>query len=169
MYSVPFSVQLTVFLTSLGVGFLLGIGYDVFRAVRLAAGGGRAVTVAADVLYCLVCGAATFLFLMAANKGEVRGYAIGGEVLGGAFYYVALGPPAKRAGEKAAALLRRSVALVVRAITAPFCLLRRGLSAVGEKTRKKLAKSRKNEQKIRKKLLPKIRLYVYNLFGTFFH
>ncbi len=169
MYSVPGSVQLTVFLTSLGVGFLLGIGYDVFRAVRLAAGGGRAVTAAADVLYCLVCGAATFLFLMAANKGEVRGYALVGELLGAAFYYVALGPPAKRAGEKAAALLRRSFGLLARALAAPFRLLRRGVCAVSEKTRKNLAKTRKNEQKIRKKLLPKIKLYVYNLFGTFFH
>ena len=65
MYSVEQSEQTLIFVASLGVGFLLGILYDIFRALRLSFTKGKAAIVIFDLLYFF---AVAFLSFLCDNK-----------------------------------------------------------------------------------------------------
>lgn len=168
MYSVPQNEQFTIFAASLGLGFLLGILYDVLRALRLSITKSRVALVIFDVLYFVLFGIITFLFILALNKGEIRFYIIVGEMIGAVFYYISFGIAVIKITDKAVALLHKLYAFIFRIISAPFRLIKWLFSRIIKKWKNFSAKREKNSQKKRKKLLPKLRLYVYNLFGMLF-
>ncbi len=167
MYSVPQTEQLSIFTASLGLGFLLGILYDIFRAIRLSVTKGKIAVVISDVLYFLCVGLASFLFILSLNKGEIRSYIIAGEVIGAVFYYFSFGIAAMKITDYLVKLLRRFYSFVFKVISAPFRLIKRAFSHLLEKLKIVFKKTSKNSQKMRKKHLPKARMYVYNLFGIF--
>ncbi len=168
MYSVPQSEQLTCFLSSLGMGFLLGVLYDVLRAIRLSFTKSKIALVVFDVLYFILFGVLTFLFILALNKGEVRSYIIAGELMGAFFYYISFGIAVIKFTDKAVLFLQKVRTVIFKVITAPFRLLKRLFLFILKPIIKILQKTEKKSAKISKKLLPKLRLYVYNLFGILF-
>lgn len=165
MYSVPHSEQLSIFLSSLGVGFILGVLYDILRGIRLSVSKSKVLVVVFDLIYFLLLAFITFIFILAANKGEIRFYIILGEIIGLVFYYVSFGIAAIKITDKIIGLLRRFYSFSFRVLSAPFRLMKRFFLSLKEKIKKKIRKTSKNSEKIRKKHLPKLRLYVYNLFG----
>ena len=165
MYSVPHSQQLSIFIGSLGVGFLLGIAYDLLRVIRLSVTRSKKAHIFFDILYFFCFAVTTFLYILALNKGEIRGYVIAGEIIGAVFYYVSFGIAAIKITHKLVAFLEAFYSLVFRIISAPFKLIKRIFLRLSEKIRLFFKKTEKNSEKIRKKHLPKLRLYVYNLFG----
>ena len=167
MYSVPQNEQLSIFALSLGLGFLLGVLYDVIRAIRLSVTLSKIVLVICDVLYFIFFGLISFLFILALNKGEIRFYIIVGEIIGAVFYYVSLGIAVIKVTDKLVSFLRRFYTLVFKVISAPFIALAKVFTAIFKKIGKLFKKTKKKSSKIPKKLLPKARLYVYNLFGIF--
>ena len=167
MYSVPQSEQLSIFLASLGAGFLLGILYDVLRALRLSITLSKVAIVIFDLLYFFLFGLFSFLFILALNKGEIRSYIIAGELIGALFYYVSFGIVAIKFTDLFVKTLRRFYAIIFRLISAPFRFIKRIFSYLRIKINKLFKKTEKNSQKMRKKHLPKLRIYVYNLFGIF--
>lgn len=168
MYTVAQNEQTLIFFTSLGVGFLLGILYDIMRAFRLSFGKGKSVTVITDLIYFSLVAFCSYVYMLAANKGEVRSYIIIGELIGAIFYYFSLGVVAVKITERLAALLKKIRTLVFKAICVPLGLLKKVFSGIFRKMRSLLKKKRKNSQKIRKKHLPKLRLYVYNLVSILY-
>lgn len=167
MYSFEQSDQLKFFLLSLGVGFALGVFYDILRTVRLSVTNSKAATVIFDVLYFAVFGLATFLFILAINKGQIRFYIIFGEVIGAAFYYFSFGVAAIKLTDIFVKAFRRFFAFVFKILFAPFRLVFKLFKKCFLKISSFFKKTRKNSEKNRKKLLPKLRLYVYNLYGMF--
>lgn len=165
MYSVPQSEQLAIFVSSLGLGFLLGILYDIFRAVRLSITKSKIAILIFDIIYFILFGLLTFIFILALNKGEIRFYIIVGELIGAVFYYISFGIAVIKITDRIISLLRRFYSFVFKVISAPFRLIKKLFSRLFNKISKLFMKSGKNSEKIRKKLLPKLRLYVYNLFG----
>ena len=165
MYSVPQSEQLAIFGASLGMGFLLGVLYDVMRALRLSVTRSKIVLVVCDVLYFILFGVISFLFILALNKGEIRFYIIFGELIGAFFYYVSFGLAVIKITNKLVALLRRFYAFVFKLVCAPFRLLKKAFKCIFNKLSKVFKKIEKKSEKMQKKLLPKLRVYVYNLFG----
>ncbi len=165
MYSVPQSEQLAIFGASLGLGFLLGVLYDVMRALRLSVTRSKIVLVACDMLYFILFGVISFLFILALNKGEIRFYIIFGELIGAFFYYVSFGIAVIKITNKLVALLRQLYAFAFKIISAPFRILKKTFSGIFKKLRKDFKKTEKKSEKIQKNLLPKLSLYVYNLFG----
>ncbi len=165
MYSVPQSQQLTIFLCSLGAGFLLGVLYDVMRALRLSFTTSKAAVIIFDIVYFLLCGVLSFLFILSLNKGEVRFYIIAGEIIGWGFYYISLGIAVIRMTDILVGAFHRARAIVFKVISAPFRLIYRGLTRISFEMSSLIKKTEKKSEKIRKKHLPKLRLYVYNLFG----
>ena len=168
MYSVPQNEQLAIFISSLGVGFLLGILYDVLRALRLSLTKSKVAVIVFDILYFLLFGLCTCLFILALNKGEVRFYIIAGEIIGALFYYISFGIAVIKITDRAVALLRRFYSFIFKVISAPFRLLKKIFSNFFNKISTFFKKSEKKSLKMRKKLLPKLRLYVYNLLGILF-
>ncbi len=168
MYSVPQAQQLSIFVAALGLGFLLGVLYDVVRAIRLSLPRSKIATIFFDLLYCFLIGLATFLFILALNKGEIRFYIIAAEFIGAAFYYVSFGIAVIKITNKAVAILKRLYSFIFKILCTPFKLLKRLFVLTKNKTSTLFKKSEKNSVKLRKKHLPKLRVYVYNLFGVFF-
>ncbi len=166
MYSVPQSEQLTIFTSSLGLGFLLGVLYDVLRAIRLSFTKSKIALVFFDILYFVIFAFCTFLFILALNKGEVRFYIIAGELIGATFYYFSFGIAVIKLTDRAAAVLKRFRKFVFKIICTPFRLIKRVFSSIFAKISKLFKKTEKKSSKMQKKLLPKARLYVYNLLGV---
>lgn len=168
MYSVPQSEQLSIFVAALGTGFILGIVYDILRAIRLSFTSSKAAVVIFDLLYCFIFWLGSFLFIIALNKGELRFYIVAGEIIGALFYYVSFGIAAIKLTDVFVKFLKRFYSFIFRIISAPFRLLKRVLNHLKTKLLSHRKKSEKNMEKLEKKLLPKLRMYVYNLSGMFF-
>ncbi|MGN1316249.1 MAG: spore cortex biosynthesis protein YabQ [Acutalibacteraceae bacterium] len=164
MYTVEQSEQTLIFIASLGIGFLLGILYDLFRALRLSFTKGKAAIVIFDLLYFFAVAFFSYMFILASNKGEVRSYIIIGELLGAVFYYFSLGIAVIKITDNLVKVLKRFYGLLFKIISFPFRFLNRVFSKIFGKMKLFFKKSEKNSKKMQKKVLPKVRVYVYNLF-----
>ena len=160
MYTVPQSEQLSIFLSALGFGFILGVLYDLMRAIRLSLPASKIATVIFDLLYVFIAGISSFLFILALNKGEIRFYIIFGELVGGAFYYVSFGIAAIKLTNRLSAGLKKFYCFLFKVFSTPFKFIHKNFSLF-------FKKSEKNSQKLSKKHLPKLMMYVYNLSGMF--
>lgn len=159
MYSVPQAEQFKIFAAALGAGFLLGAVYDIFRILRLSLSRSKLCTTVFDILYFIIFAFATYSFALAANKGELRWYIIFGELAGAAVWYLSFAPLSHKFTDKFIKALKRLYSY----ISAPFRALKRAVISLLPKIDKKRKKTMKNSKKIRKKLLPKLQIYVYNL------
>lgn len=81
--------QVKAFFQAVGLGFILGVLYDVFRFLRWLAGNRLAAVF--DGAFCLLAAFADFCFILAFHDGMFRTYLFAGEGAGFAAYYVALG------------------------------------------------------------------------------
>ena len=163
MYNVHQSEQTVIFLTSLGVGFLLGVLYDVFRTIRLSFSKSHIATVIFDVIYFILFGFISYIFILASNKGEIRSYIIIGEIIGAAFYYFSFGIVAIRITDKLVIAIKKFQKLIFTIVSFPFRLLYRLFHTAFLKIRSIFKKTSKFSSEMQKKLLPKLRIYVYNL------
>lgn len=156
MYMLTIADQTRLFLLALGLGFLLGVVYDLFRVIRMAFTMRRAGVFIQDVLFFLTCAAATFIFLLAVNQGEIRGFIIAGESLGFLIYYFSFGLLAIKVSSFLVQTVRRFFHLVSLPFRALFRLMRRLFGKIGisvKKTSKKIAKKSKFNLKHHKTLL----------------
>ncbi len=165
MYSVPQNQQLIIFLASIGLGFLLGIFYDILRTVRLTITKSNVGIIIFDVIYFIFFGFASFLFILAMNKGEVRIYIPIGEIIGWLFYYFSFGLAAIKITDLLVKVIRGFFALIFKIITLPFRLIYKGLRLICKGLIRLVKKIENFFKKLLKKLLPKAYMYVYNLFG----
>lgn len=165
MYSVPQNQQLIIFLCSLGMGFLLGVLYDILRAIRLTITKSKVAVVIFDIIYFILFGTLTFLFIIAMNKGEVRAYMIIGELIGAVFYYFSFGIAAIKITDVIVAFVRKLFRLMIKGVCFPFRVLSRLFSTIFHKIWNFCKNLIKKFKKFRKKHLPKLHIYVYNLFG----
>ena len=78
MWEINNASQLIAFLTSLAVGCVFCLIYDIFRAIRKSFNRTRYAVFFEDILYSLICGVIGFLFLLAAAGGEIRAFALVG-------------------------------------------------------------------------------------------
>ncbi len=82
MWEINNASQLIAFLTSLAVGCVFCLIYDIFRAIRKSFNRTRYAVFFEDILYSLICGVIGFLFLLAAAGGEIRAFALVGMGVG---------------------------------------------------------------------------------------
>ena len=167
MYSFEQSEQLNLFLLSLGAGFILGIVYDILRAIRLTISKGKFIIFVFDIIYFLIFSLATFLFFLAVNKGEFRSYMIFGEILGFIFYYISFGIAAKSFTDVFVTAIHKTFSFLFKIIITPFKAIFRVFCKIKSKISQNFKKLSKKYEKNRKKHLPKLRLFVYNLLGIF--
>lgn len=167
MYSFQQSEQLKLFLLSLGAGFFLGIIYDLLRTVRLSLTHSKVAVFIFDILYFFIFGLFTFLFILAVNKGEVRFYLLFGEILGLVLYYFSFGIAAIKISDKIVKTVRLFFGALFKVFTAPFRFIFGILKKIFSKVYAVFRKRQKKYKKNCKKLLPKLKLYVYNLCGIF--
>lgn len=91
MFGIDHAVSFWTFIRSLGIGFIIGILYDLFRAFRLCVSRGRISVALQDVLFFILTSMITFLFLLKTSYGVVRWYIIAGEIIGFSVYRLSCG------------------------------------------------------------------------------
>ena len=114
------SEQLSVFLYSFGLGFLLGVLYDLFRMLRIIFPFGRVLTFIQDFLYVIICAFVTFCFALVLNDGRIMFYIFFGEALGWIIYYFSVGVLVMRAVNSAVSGIRRLSRAIAAAIKRPL-------------------------------------------------
>lgn len=117
--------QTWVFLGGILVGAALGVCYDLFRVVRLAVPHPAALVAVEDLVFFCVCAAGTFLYLLGAGYGQLRGFILVGELVGFLLYHCTLGAVAIRVFGVVLAWLGRFLRLLRRLTWDPAARLLR--------------------------------------------
>ena len=167
IYGGDVSVQTKNMLLSVGMGFLFGIIYDIFRIIRLSLSGerGKIAVFAQDVLFFLLFSGMTFAFCLSVNGGELRFYIVFAELLGFLIYYFSFGVFVIRVSDKIISFIKRVFSLLVRLVSLPVSFLLRIILFVFSKLSVFVKKSSKKTGKYLKfRLQNNIRM-VYNTFG----
>lgn len=167
MYTFPISEQLTVFMLSLGAGFVLGLLYDAVRIVRLIVPGGKATVIVFDMLFFALSAFLSFLFILAVNKGYVRAYILLGEALGFVLFMLTFGAAVLRAGSAAVNFVKKMLLRFARRVCRIAAWVLRPFLTFGRKIGEISKKNVKKTKKTFKKLLLFPKKMLYNLLGVF--
>lgn len=147
-YIVSLSSQTKGFLLSMGFGMLLGVVYDLIRIIRLSFTRSEAALAAFDIFYALVCGVATFLFMLSVTDGQLRFFIVFGEIIGFFVYYFTFGALAVKFSRKTVEGIKTVLSKFLSFLLSPFKkifhLIRTRLSGFSQKTYKKSKKLIKN-------------------------
>ncbi len=165
LYGLSLATQTKNFLFSLGLGFIMGIFYDVFRIIRISISQKKIVVIIFDVLYCIFLGFSDFIFFITVNEGQIRFYLLCGELMGFAVYYFSLGAIIFSLSEKIIEFIRNSLKRFFCVLIFPFKWIFTRLRSVCNKI---LKKGRKRSKKLKNKskfLLKVDRYLLYNLNG----
>ena len=165
MYGIELAHQTRLFFMAVGIGFFAGAVFDIFRILRLAVNFGKIAVAIQDVIYILFVFALSFAFLLSKNMGEIRMFAVLGELLGFIIYYLTFGSFVYSIGGRIIEFLRRLFIKVFRIISYPFIklfgLIRKLCEKIGAALRKTAIKT-KNKLILR---LQRIKALLYNVFG----
>ncbi|HPU66586.1 MAG TPA: spore cortex biosynthesis protein YabQ [Clostridiales bacterium] len=168
MYGIELAHQTRLFFMAVGIGFFAGAVFDIFRILRLAVNFGKIAVAIQDVIYILFVFALSFAFLLSKNMGEIRMFAVLGELLGFIIYYLTFGSFVYSIGGRIIEFLRRLFIKVFRIISYPFIklfgLIRKLCEKIGAALRKTAIKT-KNKLILR---LQRIKALLYNVFGFYF-
>ena len=148
MYIDDISIQINVFLYSLGFGFFLGLIYDIFRLTGTIIKRNKTVFLQ-DILYFLLCSLLTFFFLLVVNNGKFRINILIALVSGFYIYYLTLSKSILNFFINFIRSIRSIIVSVSRVLTIPIRLILDIFVKSNRKTHKKL----KNIEISRKKAI----------------
>lgn len=86
MYGVDLSVQFENLMPAIGLGFILGFVYDIFKLIRQIFFNGKTAFFITDMIFVVVCTLSSFMLFIAVNSGRIRGYLVMFEVLAACVY-----------------------------------------------------------------------------------
>lgn len=125
----------------LGISFALGAGlfflYDILRILRRIVPHGVIMIGIEDFMYWLICTGAVFVLLYQGNDGMVRGFAIGGVILGMLAYFALLSRYVIRVNVFVLKKILGCLRKILRVVLKPFCWI---LKKIGRFLRKELKK-----------------------------
>lgn len=120
---------------SCGMGFLLGLYYDVFRVIRLVMKPGAKTIFFQDLLFFVSSAVLTFLFSLSIMDGELRFYLFLGLIVGFVAYYFTIGKLVMKFAGAVVAVFLKAWHALWSLIFAPFRwlgkLLSRPMHALG--------------------------------------
>lgn len=102
-------MQLIIFGSSCVLGIALGFMYDLFRIIRMIINPKNIGIFIQDVIYFILSGIITFLFVLCFNNGESRFYILAGEGIGWIAYHVTLGNYIYKASGKFVKIVRNKI------------------------------------------------------------
>ncbi len=86
------SQQSWLFILNVGLGFLIGFIYDLFRIIRKLFKHPNFLTNIEDVVYWVVVSFLVFCFMLNKNYGEIRAFSIIGTLIGKVLYFLTVSP-----------------------------------------------------------------------------
>ena len=168
MYGIELAHQTRLFFMAVGLGFFAGVVFDLFRILRLAVSFGKIAVAVQDVIYILFVFALSFVFFLSKNMGEIRLFAILGELIGFIIYYLTFGSFVYSISGKLIALIRRVLSWLFKIISYPFIKAYRFAAKIAGKIGlklKKMAIKTVNKLKFR---LQRDKALLYNVFGDLY-
>lgn len=82
------TVQLSVFVKSVGLGFLMGILFSAVIFLNTVAGRRTLIVFLRDILFFVSASVFTFMFILEYNAGILRFYIFAGELIGFILFYI---------------------------------------------------------------------------------
>lgn len=104
--------EVLIFFQAVGIGAVLGIGYDLFRILRLAFPRGKVLIFFEDVIYFAFVSICSFSFILTQTNGILRAFILFGELLGATIYFFTIG-----------CLVMKAAGAIIRIIEKLFRLL----------------------------------------------
>lgn len=148
------------------LGITLGAVYDIFRIIRSFLRCGKVAVFFQDVIFWLICAAATFVFLVLQNKGKIRFLMLLSEALGAALYYCTIGSIVLRKVKKYDERVKRGVKKAAAAAARPIGRFGRFAGVNISKGGRHAGSFLKKETKLFKIRLQVNRKMLYNLIQT---
>ena len=102
--------QILIFVYSLALGMFLGFAYDIFRIIRMVINSRNIAIFIQDVLYFILSGGVTFLFVLSVNSGNSRFYILAGEGIGWIAYHITLGEVIYKCSNKTVNFVKSKIA-----------------------------------------------------------
>ncbi len=162
LYGISLAVQTKNFLLSLGLGFIMGIFYDVFRIIRLCISSKKIVIIIFDLLYCILLCFAFFIFLLTVNEGQFRFYLLMGAGVGFSVYYFSLGAIIFSFSNFLTELIKKWIKRIFAVLLFPFQWI---FVRIKSHVDKKFEKSRKRTKKLKNKSKTLLKLYKHLLYN----
>ncbi len=162
LYGISLAVQTKNFLLSLGLGFIMGIFYDVFRIIRLCISAKKIITIFFDILYCILFCFAFFIFLLTVNEGQFRFYLLLGACVGFFVYYFSLGAIIFSFSRFLTDFIKKWTKRIFAVLLFPFRWIFSRLKSCIDK---KFEKSRKRSKKLKNKSKTLLKLYKHLLYN----
>lgn len=106
MYLDTISEQSRVFFYSLGMGFLLGIVYDVFEFIGLFLPKKRLFIIPRDIIFMVTSAFLMFIFSLSVHNGSFKFHIYSGALIGFLICFFSLGKFSRRIGLSLAMLLK---------------------------------------------------------------
>ena len=102
--------QILIFVYSLALGIFLGFAYDIFRIIRMVINLRNIAIFIQDVLYFILSGGVTFLFVLSVNSGNSRFYILAGEGIGWIAYHITIGEDIYKCSNKTVNFVKSKIA-----------------------------------------------------------
>lgn len=102
--------QILIFVYSLALGMFLGFAYDIFRIIRMVINSRNIAIFIQDVLYFILSGGVTFLFVLSVNSGNSRFYILAGEGIGWIAYHITIGEIIYKCSNKTVNFVKSKIA-----------------------------------------------------------
>lgn len=159
MYGIDLSVQIENLMPALGLGFLLGLFYDVVRFLRLVFSKGKILLFITDMLFVVFCTLTSFLLIIGLNNGHIRFYLILAEITGAVVYFSTAGIIISALLHKISFAIKKAVMLIF----SPLMFLKTKIDIITKKLTKKSGINLKKIQNKFKKPLQDDDDMLYNI------
>ena len=143
IYSEPLFNQISRFLNSVGMGFILCGLYVALKVIFRLFGKGKITVAVSDGVFCVLTAFVSFFYMLLENSGTVRFNLVVGQLIGGLLLYFTVG----RFILKLLCLLADGVKAVIRGIVYPIRLLALSILKLPLKLIKVLKKALKTAKK----------------------
>jgi spore cortex biosynthesis protein YabQ len=139
--------QVNTFAVTIALGLVIGLAYDILRALKTVIRISRRAQFFMDLCYWFLMTVIVFMALLASNWGEVRAYVFIGLSTGGAFYVLVLSRPWFLLVSRSFGLIKAAIMRVTRPIV---LLLRKVIQFFGMVWRKISGKALHGRQAVKK-------------------
>ena len=112
--------QILIFVYSLALGIFLGFAYDIFRIIRMVINSRNIAIFIQDVLYFILSGGVTFLFVLSVNSGNSRFYILAGEGIGWIAYHLTIGEVIYKCSNKTVNFVKSKIAALKNKLLKKF-------------------------------------------------
>lgn len=166
VFDISVSAQCMLFLRAMLLGAALMLLYDCFRIARIAFPSPAWVVMIQDIVYFAVFALVSFLFFVSQSYGEVRFFALTGELLGLILCYFTLSSVIIASSQTVISVIKKIILLFERLILSPIYKV---IYAISRKIIKfvnflgNLAKKSCNKANYS---LKRRRVLLYNLIGS---